>query len=198
MSKIQHSEDPVSILNDWLKEAHEHPDVNEPTAMSLATSSKDGKPSLRVVLAKEVNQRGIVFYTNLASQKGREIDDNNNVALCFYWMALNKQVRIIGKAYQIDDEEADQYFAARSRGSQLSAWASKQSVTMSKEDELDKRIEKIEGDFKNINIPRPPFWSGLRVVPESFEFWRAKDFRRNDRTLYSRVANGWVISKLYP
>jgi len=170
----------------------------EPTAMILATVSAAGKPSARVVLLKDFDERGFVFYTNLESRKGQELRANPYAALCFYWGALEQQVRLEGRIEKVADVEADAYFASRPRGSQISAWASKQSRTLTSREELESRVQAVEKKFVGRDLPRPPFWSGFRVIPERMEFWQSRPNRLHDRTVYWRENNRWKIEKLYP
>ena len=166
--------------------------------MSLSTVGADGQPSARMVLLKGVDQRGFVFYTNFESRKGRELLANPRAALCFHWQPLELQVRIEGSAERIPDEEADAYFATRPRVSQLGAWASHQSATLSSDEELDARVREIEERFAGHEVPRPPHWSGFRVMPVSIEFWRHRAFRLHERRLFERVDGEWRMRLLYP
>ena len=170
----------------------------EPNAMTLATVSADGRPSARVVLLKGFDERGFVFYTNLESRKGRELAANPYAALCFHWMPLEQQVRVEGRIEKVSDAEADAYFATRPRGAQIGAWASKQSRTLATREELEARVKAVEEKFAGRDVPRPPFWSGFRVIPERLEFWQSRQSRLHDRTVYSKQGNKWIIEKLYP
>jgi pyridoxamine 5'-phosphate oxidase len=170
----------------------------EPTAMTLATVGSDGQPSARLVLLKAVDERGFVFYTNLRSRKGRDLATNPRAALTFHWQPLEVQVRIEGVAEQVDDGEADEYFATRPRGSQLSAWASDQSEPIARDGELDARFAEAERRFAGRDVPRPPHWSGYRVIPERIEFWRNRPSRLHERRLFEREGDGWRESVLYP
>lgn len=167
-------------------------------AMSVATVSADDRPASRQVLLKGYDQAGFVFYTNLDSRKGRHIEANPEVALLFYWREIDVQVQIEGTAEAVSDEEADAYFATRPRGSQLGAWASKQSRPLSSRARLLAEVAKVEAKYFGRDVPRPPHWSGFRVVPRRFEFWRQGAFRLHDRTLYARSGEGWRVVKLYP
>jgi len=170
----------------------------EPAAMTLATVGADGKPSARVVLLKGFDENGFVFYTNLESRKGRELAANPYAALCFYWAPLEQQVRIEGRVEKVSDIEADAYFATRPRGAQIGAWASKQSRALATREELETRVKAVEEKFAGREVPRPPFWSGFRVIPERLEFWQSQPSRLHDRTVYSRQNDGWIVEKLYP
>jgi pyridoxamine 5'-phosphate oxidase len=170
----------------------------DPTAMSLATVSPDGAPSVRIVLLKGVDERGFVFYTNLNSRKGRELTVTPRAALCFYWPALDVQVRIEGTIEPVSDAEADAYFASRARESQIGAWASLQSEELSSMDALRARVAEMEARFANEPVPRPPHWSGRRVKPSSIEFWHAGEHRLHERRRYERDGNRWTMRRLFP
>ena len=170
----------------------------EPTAMTLATVGDDGQPSARLVLLKMVDARGFVFYTNLRSRKGRDLASNPRAALTFHWQPLEVQVRIEGVAEQVDDAEADAYFATRARGSQIGAWASEQSESLGSDHELDARVAEFEKRFAGRDVPRPPHWSGYRVVPERIEFWRNRPSRLHERRLFERVDGAWRERLLVP
>jgi len=170
----------------------------ESTAMVLATASAEGRPSARVVLLKGFDESGFVFYTNLESRKGRELAMNPFAALCFHWPPLEQQVRIEGRIAQVPDTEADAYFASRPRGAQIGAWASRQSRVLATREELEARVKAVEEKFAGAEVPRPPFWSGFRVIPERIEFWQSRISRLHDRTVYVRQNDAWVMEKLYP
>jgi len=165
--------------------------------MTVATVDADG-PDARMLLLKGVDQRGFVFFTNMESPKARALRQDSRVALCFYWMSLDRQVRVRGGAEVVSDEEADAYFATRARLSQISAWASKQSRPMRGYFELETEVAKAALRFGVGPVPRPPFWSGFRVVPERIEFWTQKAFRRHERIVYERAPDGWRSQWLYP
>lgn len=170
----------------------------EPTAMALATVGDDGQPSLRIVLLKHVDGRGFVFYTNYESRKGRELIAHPKAAITFHWQPLEIQVRAEGQVERVPDDEADAYFRTRQRSSQLGAWASIQSATLRDDAELANRMRETEQRFEGRDVPRPPFWSGFRVVPQRIEFWHNRPFRLHERQLYEREADGWKMRKLYP
>jgi pyridoxamine 5'-phosphate oxidase len=170
----------------------------EPTAFALATVNEDGQPSVRMLLLKEVDDRGFVFYTNLESRKGGELAKNRRAAMNFHWAPLERQVRIEGRVTLVSDDEADAYFATRERGSQIGAWASRQSRPMERAGDLDVRVAEIEKRFEGRDVPRPPFWSGFRLVPAAIEFWAGKPSRLHDRQLYTREGDGWRVAILYP
>ena len=171
------------------------------TAMQIATATPDGRPSLRTVLLKAHDARGFVFYTHLDGRKGRELKSNPRAALLFHWprVRLGVQVRIEGGVAIIDEAEADAYFASRPRGSQVGAWASRQSEPLESREEFDRRLAECEREFEGHEVPRPPRWTGLRVDPERIEFWYAAEFRWHERWLYERdLAGGCSKRMLYP
>lgn len=170
----------------------------EPNAMSLATVGMSGIPSVRIVLMKDVDERGFVFYTNLEGRKGRELRTRPFAAICFHWPQLDVQVRAEGPVTQVSDEEADAYFATRARSSQIGAWASIQSQPIEHADDLALRVAEYEQKFDGNQVPRPPFWSGFRLQPEKIEFWKSKPGRLHERHLYSRSGESWTMETLYP
>lgn len=189
---------PFQKFSQWFKEACARPEIIEPTAMCLSTVDEKNCPSSRMILLKKFDERGFCFFTNLTSRKGKELLHNTNVALCFYWGILGRQIRIEGEVEKVSIKEADDYFASRRRGSQIGAWASKQSCEMKDWSEFEERIKKISDDFKDQEVPRPPFWSGFRVVPKRIEFWEEGEFRIHHRELYEHSSDGWSVKKLYP
>lgn len=197
MTNTNHSE-PFQLFSKWLKEAESNSQIIEPTAMCLATVNDENKPSSRMILLKKFDENGFCFFTNLTSRKGGELQVNKNVALCFYWGILGRQVRVEGRVENVSEKEADDYFASRRRGSQVGAWASKQSAIMQSEEDFKNRIAKIEKDFANADVVRPPFWSGFRCQPHSIEFWEEGEFRLHKRTVYKKTNSGWEIVRLYP
>jgi pyridoxamine 5'-phosphate oxidase len=170
----------------------------EPTAFTLATVGADGQPSARIVLLKGVDARGFVFYTNHESRKGRELLAHPQAAMVFHWQPLERQVRVEGTVRPVSPEEADAYFASRARGSQIGAWASQQSQPIANPGDLDARVKEIEARFADKPIPRPPNWSGFRIVPSRIEFWQNMPSRLHQRDLYHREADGWRVETLYP
>ncbi len=189
--------DPFERFAAWLAEA-EAREPNNPSAMSLATVDAGGRPSLRMVLLRGYDARGFVFYTNLDSRKGRELRERPYAALCFHWKSLERQVRIEGRVEAVTAEEADAYFASRPKDSQIGAWASKQSQPLAARFELESRVAKYGLLYGIGKVPRPPFWSGCRVIPDAIEFWEERPFRLHDRTLFRRSDDGWTTSKLFP
>jgi len=190
--------DPFARFREWMAEA-EASEPGEANAMTVATATPDGIPSARIILLKGVDRRGFVFYTNKQSRKSDELAANTHVALLFYWKSLARQIRIEGTVESVTDAEADAYFASRPRISRLGAWASAQSRPLPDRATLERRLAEYEKLFPGEDIPRPPHWSGYRVIPRQFEFWQNMEFRLHDRTIYARTADGgWTIGKLYP
>lgn len=189
--------DPIARFEAALQNATEK-GIPLANSMALATADAGGRPSVRMVLLKGVDDRGFVFYTNLGSRKARELEERPWASLCFHWAPLEEQVRIEGRAELVSDEEADAYFASRPRGSQIGAWASKQSETLECTETLRARIAEIEARFEGQQVPRPPFWSGYRIVPERIEFWYGKPDRLHDRLVYLRRDDDWELFRLYP
>ena len=171
---------------------------HDPTAMSLATATRDGRPSVRMVLLKGVDARGFVFYTNRDSRKGDELEANPRAALCLYWPALGVQVRVEGAVERTTDEESDAYFASRPRDSQLGAWASRQSRPLANHALLTERFADLQADYHDRAVPRPRWWGGYRVLPERIEFWKSGPHRLHLRELYTRDGVGWRIELLNP
>lgn len=194
---ISEKENPLTLFSDWMELAARD-EFLEPDAVSLATVSADGKPSLRMVLLKDWSDDGFVFYTNLDSRKARELSRNPNAALCFYWKSIRRQVRIEGAVALVSDETADKYFASRDRGSQIGAWASHQSSPMDNAFSLEKEVVKYTAKFGVAKIPRPANWSGFRLAPTLIEFWKYGKFRLHDRLLYCRDGKGWRTERLFP
>lgn len=167
-------------------------------AFALATSSAAGGPTARMVLLKEVNERGLIFYTNLESCKAGQLTDNPRASACFWWPQLKRQVRFDGPVEQVSDKEADDYFASRPHGSQIGAWASPQSRELVSRQELLDAVAAMTDKFKDKPVPRPPFWSGYRLVPERIEFWQEQADRLHEREVYISQANGWRFTLLAP
>lgn len=190
--------DPIQQFKVWLDEAKKNKSISEPTAMCLATADAKGIPSARMVLLKEVDARGFVFYTNFESHKGRDLLENPNAALVFYWMPMGRQVRVEGKVEKVSDAEADAYFKSRPRDSRIGAWASKQSRPLKNMAELVEAVAREGLRFGIGDIPRPDYWSGFRVAPSVIEFWQDKPFRLHEREVFTRSGEGWEITRLYP
>ena len=170
----------------------------EPTAFALGTVGAGGQPSVRILLLKGVDERGFAFYTNYESRKGGELLAHPQAAMCFHWQPLERQVRVEGLAETVSAEEADAYFASRPRASQLGAWASRQSQPLEHPDALDERYREFETRFADGPVPRPPHWSGFRLVPNRIEFWHQGPSRLHDRLVYTREGDGWRTEVLYP
>jgi pyridoxamine 5'-phosphate oxidase len=189
--------DPYELFRQWFTEA-EASEPNDPNAMALATVDGAGRPSLRMVLLKDVDPEGFVFYTNLESRKGTELAGNPNAALCFHWKSLRRQIRVEGAVQPVDAAEADAYFASRPRGSQIGAWASSQSRPLTSRFELERQVGETALRFGVGTVPRPPHWSGFRLVPQRLEFWQDRPFRLHDRLVYNRRDGAWATERLFP
>lgn len=200
MTKVQPLRDPIVLFKQLLAEAQSLPreQIPDPTAFALATAAENGQPSIRMLLLKDVDRDGFVFYTNLESRKGRELATNRRAAMNFHWAPMERQVRIEGRVTPVSDKEADAYFATRARGSQIGAWASRQSRPMERAGDLDARVAEFERKFEGRDVPRPPFWSGFRLEPSAIEFWRGKPDRLHERQLFIREGDGWRVQLLYP
>lgn len=189
--------DPFVLFDQWFAEARAA-EPNDPEAMALATSTKEGRPSVRIVLLKGHGADGFVFYTNQHSRKGEELAENPHAALLFHWKSLRRQVRIEGPVTIVGCQQADGYFATRSRDSQLGAWASNQSWTLPSRAEFEAKYEAMRVKFEGMDVPRPPHWGGYRVAPETIEFWTDRPHRLHERRLFTRGPGGWIESLLYP
>ena len=192
-------DDPIELFKVWMDEAKKS-EPNDPNALSLATSNKNNIPSVRMVLLKEFNQNGFVFYTNLNSQKGNELKENPNAAMCFHWKSLLRQIRIGGTITQVEDIVADQYYNSRGYNSKIGAWASKQSKELKNRDELENSIKEFKKKFNDKNnVPRPSHWSGWNLSPNRIEFWLDGDSRIHERLNYTVDKSGnWIKSLLSP
>ena len=192
-------DDPFQLFKEWMEEAKKS-EPNDPNAVALATSSKNNIPSVRMVLLKDFNENGFVFYTNLSSQKGNDLKENPNAAMCFHWKSLLRQIRIVGKISLVSNKVADEYYSSRAYESQIGAWASKQSQELKTRDELIKSIQDYKKKFDNeTNVPRPSHWSGWNLSPKSIEFWLDGENRIHERLKYNKNSSGkWTKSLLSP
>lgn len=192
--------DPIALFGDWLQEAKGNASIVDATAMSLATADAQGIPDVRMVLLKDVDAEGFVFYTNLGSVKARQLAENPHAALCFHWVPLRRQVRVRGPVTPVSDAEADAYFASRAKQSQIGAWASKQSQPLEGRFELEQRVAKYAAKYGLTQVPRPEFWSGFCLSPTRIEFWMEQPYRLHDRVEYARANAGeaWSRRRLYP
>ena len=197
MMKITDNKNPIALFKEWLLEAEKREPIN-PNAMALATCSPDNRPSVRMVLLKDVDEQGFVFYSNSESRKGLEIETNAYASLCFYWKSLGRQVRIEGAVSIVNDKEADAYFESRHVGARIGAWASAQSRPMESTSDLEKNITKYKAKYNDGLVPRPDYWRGYRVFPETIEFWIERESRLHDRFVYSRTSDSWKIVRLFP
>ena len=193
------SQDPLALFADWFEEA-KRSEAADPNAMALSTVDADGLPDVRMVLMKGYDARGFVFYTNLESQKGRELAANPKAGLLFHWKSLTRQVRIRGPVERVTDEEADAYYATRPRGAQIGAWASRQSAPLEDRFALEKAVARFTAKYAIGTVPRPPHWSGFRVVPLVIEFWHDRPFRLHQRVEFRRASPDapWTKVGLYP
>lgn len=189
--------EPYKLFATWLEQAAES-EINDPNGMSLATVDPSGMPNVRMVLLKGFDERGFVFYTNLESQKGQEILSSMKAALCFHWKSLRRQVRVRGHVEIVTDDEADEYYASRPRGSRIGAWASKQSRALESRFALEKAVAEYTAKYPIGDIPRPRHWSGFRIMPTSIEFWHDRPFRLHDRVEFTCDGNRWSKKRLYP
>ncbi len=189
--------DPIELFGVWLEEARES-GILLPESASLATANRDAVPSSRMVLLKSFAVDGFVFFTNYGSRKAREMDENPRASLLLHWAVLQRQVRVEGSVERVSADASEEYFRTRDRGSQMGAWASRQSEELADRAALETRAEEIEQRFKGQDVPSPPFWGGYRLIPENIEFWQGRLNRLHDRLEYTRADGGWTARRLYP
>ena len=198
LSEDEVSPNPFKQFTVWFNQALSA-QLPEPNAMTVATATPDGKPSARIVLLKDFDERGFVFYTNYLSHKGLELTNNPQAALVFWWAQLERQVRICGMVEQVSADESDKYFYSRPLNSRLGAWASEQSQAIASRDILEQRLQELQLKYQNQDVPRPPHWGGWRVIPREIEFWQGRTSRLHDRLRYTLVGSGnWQIERLSP
>lgn len=197
MPEIAENTDPFTLFTQWFEEANKA-GILLPEAMSVSTCSADGQPSSRMVLLKEYDEEGFVFYTNYESRKSHELKENQKVALLFHWNVLQRQVRIEGEVERVSAEQSAAYFHSRDRGSQVGAWASKQSQKLSHDNELKERFASFEQQFSGAEVPLPEFWGGWRIKPSYIEFWQGRASRLHDRLCFEKIEDCWQQFKLHP
>jgi pyridoxamine 5'-phosphate oxidase len=189
--------EPVVLFRRWYLDA-ERAEIHLPNAMALATTSSDGRPSIRHVLLRDIEDRGFVFYTNHGSRKGAELAEDPRAAFSIYWRELDRQVSVTGDASRVSEQESDTYFATRPREARLGAWASRQSTELGSREELMERFAAFDATYPGDEVPRPSFWGGYRIDPITVEFWQGRAHRLHDRFLYERAGDGWTIRRLSP
>ena len=195
---FQDEANPIVLFKKWFADA-EKSEINDPNALSVATSNLKGVPSVRMVLLKGLSDKGFVFYTNFNSKKGNDLKNNPNASMCFHWKSIRRQVRVSGKVSIVDNEEADKYFSSRDYGSRIAAWASSQSEKMESRNDFLKKIKEFEKKYPDKkNVPRPPHWSGWRLIPSEIEFWVDGEGRIHERLNYKNINNKWIKEILYP
>ncbi len=189
--------DPIELFAQWFQAAQDS-GILLPESVALASATGDGRPSVRMVLLKDVDERGFVFFTNYGSRKAAELDANPHAALCFHWAVLHRQVRVNGPVERVSEEESADYFASRPKGTRLGAWASKQSQSLNDRDELETRLREVEERFAGDDVPLPSFWGGYRLSPDQIEFWQGRTDRLHDRLVFTQSGQGWDTARLYP
>jgi pyridoxamine 5'-phosphate oxidase len=189
--------DPYALFEAWFQEATRL-EVNDSNTMALATVDENGLPNVRMVLMQYFDSNGFVFFTNLTSAKGRELLASRKAAVCFHWKSLRRQVRIRGAVETVSEAEADAYFVSRPRGSRIGAWASQQSQRLESREALQQAVADVEARYADADVPRPPHWSGFRIVPQEIEFWHDRPFRLHDRVIFTPQGEGWSLNRLYP
>lgn len=198
LSEMDASPNPFEQFKLWFDQALAAK-LPEPNAMMIATATLEGKPSARMVLLKDYDERGFVFYTNYDSQKGQQLIENPWGAIVFWWAELERQVRIEGRVEKVSEAESEAYFRSRPKGSQLGAWVSNQSQVIDSREVLEQRLQQLKEEYENKEVPRPPHWGGFRVIPDMIEFWQGRPSRLHDRLLYQQQENGaWTIQRLSP
>jgi pyridoxamine 5'-phosphate oxidase len=197
LSKTEVDPNPFIQFKKWFEQALAA-QLPEPNAMTIATTTPDGKPSARMVLLKDFDERGFVFFTNYNSRKGQELAQNPQAAIVFWWAELERQVRILGRVEKVSESESDYYFESRPTKSRLGAWASNQSEIIPTREVLEQRMQELQSKYENQEIPRPQHWGGLRVIPTEIEFWQGRSSRLHDRLLYTYVDGSWKIQRLSP
>ena len=197
--EIFDQDDPLALFKAWMAEARAS-ELNDSNAMALASTDANGMPDIRMVLLKDIDERGFSFFTNLESEKSVQLKESPKAALCFHWKSLRRQVRVRGDIEPVSDADADAYFASRARGSQLGAWSSDQSRAVESRAELEAKVKATEARFEGRDIPRPDFWGGWRLVPHSIEFWRDRPYRLHDRLVFKREDDDapWTTRRLFP
>ena len=191
-------DNPIDLFRNWFKKAEET-EINDPNAVALGTADKSNRPSVRMVLLKGLSNEGFVFYTNFNSKKGSDLKTNKQASMCFHWKSLRRQVRVIGKVEQVSEEEADEYYNSRPYKNRISAWASNQSEKLDSRDTFVKKISEYEKKFSDQKkVPRPPHWSGWRILPKEIEFWLDGDGRVHERLNYTNNNSKWTKEILYP